>query len=56
MARGQFTRLWPSPKVMASWLDLKWRKIIKGQLSIAFYGKGFYVFVFENKADRDLIF
>jgi hypothetical protein len=53
---GQFTGLWPSPKAMASWLDLNWRKIIKGQLSTAFCGKGFYVFLFENKADRDLIF
>jgi hypothetical protein len=53
---GQFTRLWPSPKEMASWLDLNWRKIIKGQLSTTFCGNGFYVFLFENKVDRDLIF
>jgi hypothetical protein len=53
---GQFTGLWPSPKAMALWLDQNWRKTIKGQLSTAFCGKGFYVFLFENKADRDLIF
>ena len=42
---------------MAQWLDQKWKKkTIKGQLSTTFYGKGFYVFLFENKVDRDLIF
>jgi hypothetical protein len=53
---GKFTGLWPSPKAMALWLEQNWKKTIKGQLSTTFCGKGFYVFLFENKADRDLIF
>jgi hypothetical protein len=48
--------LWPSLREMAQWLDQKWKKMIKGQLSTTFCGKGLYVFLFENKADRDLIF
>jgi hypothetical protein len=53
---GQFMGLWPSPREMAQWLEKNWKKTIKGQLSTTFCGKGFYVFLFENKADRDLIF
>jgi len=30
--------------------------MIKGQLSTTFCGKGFYVFLFENKANKDLVF
>jgi hypothetical protein len=45
-----------SPKAMALWLDQNWRKTIKRQLSTAFCGKGFYVFLFENKTNRDLNF
>jgi hypothetical protein len=30
--------------------------LIKGQLSQAFCGKGFFVFLFEEKEDRDTIF
>jgi hypothetical protein len=48
--------LWPSPRAMAQWLDQNWKKMIKGKMSTTFCGKGFYVFLFENKADRDLIF
>jgi hypothetical protein len=53
---GKFTGLWPSLWAMAQWLDLNWRKKIQGQMSSTFCGKGFYVFLFENKVDRDLIF
>jgi hypothetical protein len=52
----QFMGLWPSPRAMAQWLDQNWKKMIKGQMSSAFCGKGFFAFLFENKADRDLIF
>jgi hypothetical protein len=53
---GQFTGLWPSPRAMHIWLEANWRKLIKGQLSAAFCGKGFFAFLFEKKEDRDLIF
>jgi hypothetical protein len=53
---GKFTGLWPSPKAMHHWLDLNWRKMIQGQMSVAFCGKGFFAFLFEKKEDRDLIF
>jgi hypothetical protein len=53
---GQFTGLWPSPKSMHLWLEANWRKLIQGQMSAAFCGKGFFAFLFEKKEDRDLIF
>jgi hypothetical protein len=30
--------------------------LIQGQISSSFCGKGFFVFLFEKKEDRDLIF
>jgi hypothetical protein len=53
---GQFTGLWPSPKSMHLWLESNWRKLIQGQMSATFCGKGFFAFLFEKKEDRDLIF
>jgi hypothetical protein len=37
-------------------LEANWCKLIKGQLSAAFCGKGFFAFLFEKKEDRDMIF
>jgi hypothetical protein len=41
---------------MHHWLELNWRKLIQGQMYVAFCGKGFFAFLFEKKEDRDLIF
>jgi len=46
----------PPPKATHHWLDLNWKKMIQGQVSLTFCGKGFFVFLFEKKEDRDLIF
>jgi len=48
--------IWPSPQVVAQWVDKNWKVLIYGQLSSSFSGKGFFVFMFESKADQDLIF
>jgi hypothetical protein len=48
---GQFTGIWPSPKAMVQWLDLNWKKMVQGKMSSTFCGKGFFVFLFEIKAD-----
>lgn len=41
---------------MHLWLEANWRKLIQGQMSAAFCGKGFFAFLFEKKEDTDLIF
>lgn len=53
---GQFTRIWPSPKTVALWMNKKWIPPIKGSMNHFFYGKGFYAFLFELKEGRDLTF
>jgi len=40
---------------MALWIDKNWKPLIKGHLSHAFCGRGFFAFLFVEK-DRDLIF
>jgi hypothetical protein len=44
---GKFTGIWSSPKAMAIWVDKKWKPLIKGHLSHAFYRGFFGVFLFE---------
>jgi len=53
---GKITRIWPSPESMVNWVQRNWKFFIKGKLTHYFYGWGFYVFFFEDKEDRDLIF
>jgi hypothetical protein len=38
------------------WLQKNWHTLINGKMSHLFYGKGFYVFQFETKEERYLIF
>jgi hypothetical protein len=52
----KFMGLWPSPRAMMQFLEKNSKKTIKVQLLTTFCGKEFYVFLFEIKADRDLIF
>jgi hypothetical protein len=47
---GQFTRLWPSPRVMEIWFQNNWQFLIKGRMTHYFYGRGLYTFLFETKA------
>ena len=53
---GQFTSLWPSPKAIDSWVERNWRPLVSEGIRSHFVGRGYFVFVFEEVADRDLIF
>jgi hypothetical protein len=53
---GQFTGIWPSPRIMGSWMEKNWKPLINGSLIHFFCGRGFFSFLFEFKEDRDLIF
>lgn len=53
---GQFTGLWPSPKLVEDWTQRNWKPLIKEGVKSYFVGKGFFIFVFESAEDRSLIF
>jgi len=53
---GQFTGLWPSPRTTNSWVQNSWRPLIKENVSCVALGRGFFLFDFASKSDRDLIF
>lgn len=53
---GQFTGLWPSPKTTESWVARNWASLIKERVTPYFLGKGFFLFEFSDKDDKDLIF
>lgn len=38
------------------WIVWNWLPLIKERMSHFFYGKGFYIFYFKLKEDKDLIF
>jgi hypothetical protein len=52
----QFTGIWPSPRAMVISIDRNRKSHLKGNLSHFLSRRGFFVFLFENKVDRDLIF
>jgi len=53
---GKFTGLWPSPKAVEIWIAEHWNPLLSGQVSLFAAGRGFFVFLFSNKAERDLVF
>ena len=53
---GQFTSLCPSPKEIEGWVQRNWKPLISDGICNNLVGKGYYVFLFENSEDRDLIF
>lgn len=53
---GQFTGLWPSPKTTESWVKRNWSPLIKENVTSYFLGRGFFLFEFTSKDDKDLIF
>ena len=53
---GQFTGLWPSPKTTDSWVQRNWRPLITKNVASYSVGKGYFLFDFESKDDKDLIF
>jgi len=53
---GQFSGLWPSPKTTEKWVQNSWRPLIKNGVTSYPVGKGFFLFEFSTKEDKDLIF
>ena len=53
---GQFTGLWPSPKTTDSWVQRNWRPLISKNVASYSVGRGYFLFNFESKEDKDLIF
>jgi len=53
---GQFMGLWPSPKTTDDWIQRNWRPHLKNSVTCYPVGRGFFVFEFISKEDRDLIF
>jgi hypothetical protein len=53
---GQFTGLWPSPKVVDAWVQRNWSPLVKEGIRSHLVGRGFFVFVFDNIEDKNLIF
>jgi hypothetical protein len=53
---GKFTGLWPSPKTVEAWIDERWKPLIQGRVTRCAVGRGFFVFSFSRKEDRDLVF
>jgi hypothetical protein len=53
---GQFTGLWPSPRTTENWIQKNWRPLISNSVTCYAVGRGFFLFEFISKEDRDLIF
>jgi hypothetical protein len=53
---GKFTGLWPSPKMVETWMEDRWKSLIQGEVSLCAVGRGFFVFSFSRTEDRDLVF
>jgi hypothetical protein len=53
---GKFTGLWPNPKTVEAWMDDRWKTMIQGNVTLYAVGRGFFIFSFTRKADRDLVF
>lgn len=53
---GQFTGLWPSPKSTESWVKRNWSLLVSESVTSYFLGRGFFLFEFSSKDDKELIF
>jgi hypothetical protein len=53
---GQFMGLWPSPKTTDDWIQRNWKPHLQHGVTCYSVGRGFFIFEFIDKADRDLIF
>ena len=52
----QFTGLWPSPKTTDGWVQRNWRPLITNNVASYSVGRGYFLFDFESKDDKELIF
>ena len=48
--------LWPSTKTTDDWIQLNWRPQLKNSVTCYAVGRGFFIFEFISKEDRDLVF
>ena len=53
---GQFIGLWPSPKSIEIWVSKNWAPLIKNSVTSYFLGRGYFLFEFTAKEDKNLIF
>jgi hypothetical protein len=53
---GQFMGLWPSAKTTDDWIQRNWKPLLKHGVTCYPVGRGFFIFEFIDKEDRDLIF
>ena len=53
---GQFMGLWPSSKTTDDWIQRNWRPQLKNNVTCYPVGRGFFIFEFISKEDRDLVF
>ena len=53
---GQFMGLWPSTRTTDDWIQRNWRHQLKNSVTCYLIGRGFFIFEFISKEDRDLIF
>ena len=53
---GQFIGRWPSTKTMDDWIQRNWRPQLKNSVICYAVGRGFFIFEFTTKEDRDLVF
>ena len=53
---GQFMGLWPSSKTTDDWIQRNWRPQLKNSVTCYPVGRGFFIFEFISKEDRDLVF
>ena len=53
---GQFMGLWPYTKTTDDWIQRNWRPQLKNSVTCYAVGRGFFIFEFISKEDRDLVF
>jgi len=53
---GQFTGLWPSSKSTENWVARNWAPLIQEKVTSYFLRRGYFLFEFSAKEDKDLIF
>ena len=53
---GKFTRLYKYPKTTESWVQRIWRPLFSKNVASYLVGRGYFLFEFEAKEDKELIF
>eukprot|EP00253_Pinus_taeda_P020733 PITA_20733 len=53
---GQFMGRWPSTKTTNDWIQRNWRPQLENNVICYAVGRGYFIFEFTTKEDRDLVF